>query len=108
LQETCIGMSQLKDFYNKYLSKLNKYWLVIIVFLIITFTVGDSNLYKRYSYDEKIRELELEIKFYRKEIEANQKKLDDLSTNKERLERFVREEFFMKKANEDIFIIVDK
>lgn len=101
-------MSQLKDFYFNYLSKLNKYWLVVIVFLTITFTVGDSNLYKRYSYDEKIRELEQEIKSCRKEIEENQKKLEDLSANKERLERFAREEFFMKKANEDIFIIVDK
>jgi cell division protein FtsB len=72
------------------------------------FTVGDSNLYVRYKYENKIRDLEREIRYYRKEIEINQKKLDDLRANKERLERYAREEFFMKKPNEDIFIIVEK
>ncbi len=48
-------MSRIKDFYNKYLSRINAYWLVTIVFLIVTFTVGDSSLYKRYTYDENTR-----------------------------------------------------
>ena len=51
-------MSRIKEFYIKYLSWINAYWLVTIVFLIVTFTVGDSSLYKRYTYDEKIRGLE--------------------------------------------------
>ena len=101
-------MILLKNIYNQYISKLNKYWVVIIVFLIITFTVGDSNLYKRYTYDEKIRQLENEIEGYRKEIEENRKKLEALHTNRERLERFAREEYFMKKPDEDVYIIVDK
>ena len=89
-------MSRIKDFYNKYLSRINAYWLVIIGFLILTFTVGDSNLYKRYTYDEKIRSLEREIKHYQKEIEINSKKLNDLRTDKEGLERFAREEYHQK------------
>jgi cell division protein FtsB len=101
-------MTSLKKFYTQYLAKLNKYWVVIIIFLALTFTVGDSNLYKRYMYDEKIRMLEQEIKYYQKEIELNRKKLNDLNTNKERLERFAREEYYMKKQDEDVFIIVDK
>ena len=101
-------MDLLKKIYSQYLSKLNKYWLAIIIFLIITFIIGDSNLYKRYEYDEKIRQLENEIKEYRKEIEENRKKLDDLHTSQERLERFAREEYLMKKPDEDLFIILDK
>jgi len=100
-------MPSLKNFYTQYLSKLNKYWVVIVVFLAITFTAGDSNLYKRYMYDEKIRVLENDIKYYRKEIELNRKKLDDLNTSRERLERFAREEYFMKEPDEDVFIIAD-
>ena len=92
-------MSRIKEFYIKYLSWINAYWLVTIVFLIVTFTVGDSSLYKRYTYDEKIRGLEKEIK---------SKKLNDLHTDKEGLERFAREEYFMKRSNEDVFIIKDK
>lgn len=101
-------MSRIKDFYNKHLSKVNAYWLVTIVFFALTFVMGDSSLYKRYTYDEKIRSLEKEIKHYQKEIEVNSKKLNDLHTDKEGLERFAREEYFMKKPNEDVYIIKDK
>ena len=101
-------MSRIKDFYNKYLSRINAYWLVTIVFFALTFVMGDSSLYKRYTYDEKIRSLEKEIKHYQKEIEINSKKLNDLRTDKEGLERFAREEYFMKKPNEDVYIIKNK
>lgn len=101
-------MSRIKDFYNKYLSRINAYRLVTIVFFALTFVMGDSSLYKRYTYDEKIRSLEKEIKHYQKEIEINSKKLNDLHTDKEGLERFAREEYFMKKPNEDVYIIKNK
>jgi cell division protein FtsB len=101
-------MSFLKKIYRQYISKWNKYGVVIFIFLILTFVVGDSNLYKRYAYDEKIRLLENEIEKYQKEIELNRKKLDDIHTDKERLERFAREEYFMKNPDEDVFIVVDK
>ena len=101
-------MSRIKDFYNKYLSRINAYWLVTIVFFALTFVMGDSSLYKRYTYDEKIRSLEKEIKHYQKEIEINSKKLNDLHTDKEGLERFAREENIMKKPNEDVYIIKNK
>ena len=98
-------MSQLKNFYNRYLSRLNKYWLVFIIFVFLTFTVGDSTLYDRFIYDQKIRELERDIKQYEKEIDVSRKKLDDLRADKDRLEKYAREEFYMKKPNEDVFII---
>ncbi len=101
-------MSRIKDFYNKYLSWINAYWLVTIIFVGLTFTAGDSSLYNRYQYDEKIRSLEKEIKFYEEEIAENRQKLNDLHTDKEGLERFAREEYLMKKPNEDVFIIKDK
>ena len=71
-------------------------------------SIQDSSLYKRYTYDEKIRSLEKEIKHYQKAIEINSKKLNDLHTDKEGLERFAREEYFMKKPNEDVYIIKNK
>ncbi len=89
------------------LSRVNTYVVVVVFFLFITFVVGDSNLYKRYTYDEKIRRLEREIRHYKKEIETDRKKLDDIRINREGLERYAREEFYMKRANEDVFIIED-
>ena len=101
-------MSKIKDFYIKFLSRINKYWLVTILFLALTFTAGDSKLYQRYLYDEKIRSLEKEIKEYEEEIRINSEKLRNLRTDKEGLERFAREEYFMKRENEDVYIIKEK
>jgi cell division protein FtsB len=101
-------MNRIKAFYNKYLAWINAYWLVTIVFLIVTLTVGDSSLYKRYMYDRKIHSLEREIKAYREEIKINSEKLNNLRTDKEGLERFAREEYLMKRENEDIYIIKSK
>ncbi|MDR1524338.1 MAG: septum formation initiator family protein [Tannerella sp.] len=98
-------MSRLIDFYRKHLAGLNKYWLVTILFFAFTFLIGDSNLYHRYIYDEKIRTLENEIQRYKKEIEQNKKKLQELQTDKPGLEQFAREEYLMKKEDEDLFII---
>ncbi|MCS2919425.1 hypothetical protein NXW71_17220 [Parabacteroides merdae] len=69
-------MSRIKDFYNKYLSRINAYWLVTIVFFALTFVMGDSSLYKRYTYDEKIRSLEKEIKHYQEGDRNQQQKAE--------------------------------
>jgi cell division protein FtsB len=84
--------------------RLNKYWLVGIIFFVITFLFGEANLYNRYRYDDKIRALEIEIQRYRKEIENSKKQLKELHTDKDGLERFAREEYLMKRDDEDIFL----
>ena len=66
-------MSRIKDFYNKYLSRINAYWLVTIVFFALTFVMGDSSLYKRYTYDEKIRSLEKESSITRRRSKSTAK-----------------------------------
>ncbi|MDR2388970.1 MAG: septum formation initiator family protein [Tannerellaceae bacterium] len=98
-------MFRAKEIYTQYLSRINAYGIVVIGFIALTFVAGDSNLYKHYIYTKKIYELEKEIRQSRDEIEANRKKLKDFHTNKEGLERFAREEYLMKKPNEDLFII---
>jgi cell division protein FtsB len=49
--------------------------------------------------------LENEIAKYKKEIKENREKLKELQTDKVGLEQFAREEYLMKKPDEDIFIV---
>ncbi|MDR0538079.1 MAG: septum formation initiator family protein [Tannerellaceae bacterium] len=98
-------MNRIKDFFKICWPKLNAYWVVAILFAVFTFCLGDGNLYKRYKYDEAIRNLSKEIELYDKEIKENLQKLEDIRMDKENLERFAREEYLMKKTNEDVFII---
>ena len=98
-------MSWLIDFYKKHIATISKYWLVAIPFFAVTLFVGDSNVFNRSKYDKRILFLEKEIDRYTKELEATRKKNQELQFDKEGLERFAREEYLMKKENEDIYIV---
>jgi cell division protein FtsB len=98
-------ISQFTDFYKRRLSRLNKYWLVTILFFVFTFLTGDSSLYNRYRYVEKINALENEIRRYRMEIEHNRQRIQELQTSKAGLEQFAREAYFMKSEDEDLFVV---
>ena len=83
----------------------NKYWTILLVFgLYITFFDANS-LLKRYKTTRQIRAVEQEIKQYDQRIAADQEEIQALESNLENLERFAREQYHMKKLNEDIFII---
>ena len=54
----------------------------------------------------KINQLENEQKYYREKIEEDKRKKEELLGSRDNLEKFAREQYLMKKENEDIFIIV--
>ena len=97
----------MREIYFKYIkpSLGNKYILVLVLFGAWMTFFDENNLLSRFKYDQKIRRLSNEIAYYEKEIiQSTQKKLELQSSN-ENLEKFAREQYLMKKANEDIFII---
>ena len=85
----------------------NKYALVLILFGTWMVFFEENDLLSRFKYDQKIRKLNNEIAYYEKEIVESSRKMLELQASSETLEKFAREEYLMKKANEDIFIIED-
>jgi cell division protein FtsB len=83
----------------------NKYALVLILFGVWMVFFEENDLLSRFKNDQKIRKLNDEIAYYKNEIEESSRKMRELQSNNENLEKFAREEYLMKKANEDIFII---
>lgn len=91
---------------KKSLWGLNSLQITILLFVVVMlFLFSDSNIKKRINSDREIRNLKSQIEFYRKKTEEDKKKLHELKSNKENLEKFARENYFMKKENEEIFII---
>ncbi|MDX9882351.1 MAG: septum formation initiator family protein [Prolixibacteraceae bacterium] len=86
----------------------NKYFLVFVSFLIWIMFFDEHSLLQHYQNREKLRQLEEQEEFYREKIEADKRKLHELQTNDENLEKFAREQFQMKKENEDIFVIIEE
>ncbi|KUK77171.1 MAG: hypothetical protein XD92_0900, partial [Proteiniphilum acetatigenes] len=60
---------------------------------------------KRIRYETQIRDLESQIEYYQKLTESDREKLHELRSNDEDLEKFARENYLMKKENEDVFIV---
>lgn len=91
-------------FYQKYLT--NKYVLALIVFAVWISFLDSNNLIQRFKAVKQIHKLEEQKDYYEKRIGEDTEKLKELRSNKEKLEKFAREQYLMKKPKEDIFVIL--
>ena len=83
----------------------NKYGLTFILFLVWVIFFDSNRLIDRAVNLRSVRQLENEILFYEEKIKADDAKLEELLSNPANLEKFAREQYLMKRDNEDIFII---
>jgi cell division protein FtsB len=65
-----------------------------------------NDIIAQYEFKSQVNKLQEEKDFYVKEIETVKKDLNELNTNLNTAEKFAREKYFMKKDNEDVFVIV--
>lgn len=84
---------------------LNKYLIVFVVYTVFLTFFDEHNLLQRWQAYRKINRLEEELEFYRNEIKATKQKKNELQSSNQNLEKFAREQYLMRKENEDIFII---
>ncbi|MDP2088309.1 MAG: septum formation initiator family protein [Flavobacteriaceae bacterium] len=82
----------------------NKYFLIALGFAV-WMLFFDQNSYETHRVlNNEIEKLESSEEFYSKEIQQDKKVIEDLKNSK-KLEKFAREEYKMKKENEDLFLI---
>lgn len=84
----------------------NKYFLTITIFVIWILLLDTNNLVERFSQISELRKLRQEKEYYAKKIEEDKRKLNELKTDNHNLEKFAREQYKMKKKNEDLYIIM--
>jgi len=87
---------------TKYL--LNRYVLILIGFAVWMYFFDDNSIRIHQELENDIKKLETSIDFYKKEIKKDTKIIEDYD-NPQKLERFARETYQMKKDNEDIYIV---
>ncbi len=90
---------------NKWLPYLkNKYvWVLLFFCLWMLFLDNYSQLEHR-ELDKEIQELETNKKYYQDEIRKDQQNINSLK-DPNQVEKYAREKYFMKKQNEDIYLI---
>ena len=94
---------QIKE--NKFVKFFtNRYVLILITFCIWMLFFDENSYLVHKEFNKEIDELEVAIDFYKKKIEDDKKTIKNLQDSLA-LERFAREQYLMKKKNEDIYII---
>lgn len=84
----------------------NKYFLTLFIFIIWLILFDANNLIDRYKQIKDLHKLEKDKEYYIKKIEEDKRKLNELKTDNHNLEKFAREQYHMKKQDEDLFIVL--
>ncbi len=86
---------------------MNKYTITSLIFLVWLTFFDRNNLVEKMQLRSKIATLKREKAYYQDKIEEDNRKIKELLSSKENLEKFAREQYLMKRPNEDIFVIVN-
>ena len=82
----------------------HKYLNTIAAFLVIIVFLDENSLIQRQKHQQEISTLKAEIERYRQQFEEDTRKLKELTSNPEAMEKIAREKYLMRRANEDVFI----
>ena len=82
--------------------------LTILVFGIWMLFFDQNNLVDRMRMSAEIRQMEADREYYIDQIEKDSTRLHELTTDKDNLEKYAREQFLMKKKNEDVFVVIEE
>ncbi|MDP5061113.1 MAG: septum formation initiator family protein [Maribacter sp.] len=82
----------------------NMYVLVLSVFVVWMLFFDTNSLLIHLELRKEIKKLEKTQDFLKDEIARDKKIIEKLS-DKDELERFAREEYYLKKKNEEIYLI---
>lgn len=85
----------------------NKYVIASILFLTWIIFFDENSIISHQKNKRRLYELKQQEEYYRTRIEADKEKLEDLKAGEEKLEKFAREQYYMSKPEEDVFIVVD-
>lgn len=86
----------------------NRYLLVVLGLIFYLLFLEETDLLTLYNYKSKVTHLEAQKEYLEKEIVTTQASITSLTTDERALEKFAREQHYMKRDNEDVFVFVEE
>ena len=83
----------------------NKYIAALTGFVILMLFIDHNDVFVQLDRRRQLNELLASKRFYEQQIAQTKKNLSDLENNSAALERYAREKYLLKKANEDVFVV---
>lgn len=85
----------------------NKFILVTGVFVLWMFFFDRNSVIEQYKLQSTLQELKDQRAYHQAEIEQTEKDNRELFTDDKTREKFAREHYYMKKPDEELFVIED-
>jgi cell division protein FtsB len=86
----------------------NIFFLTGAAFAVWMLFFDENNMLVQYNRRHELVDLQKKNNFYSREIAKVDREYNELTTSSESQEKFARENYMMKKDNEDVFVIVAK
>ncbi len=80
----------------------NRYYLTLVVFFFIMIFLDRHSLWTQFRLHRAQQRLENDKSFYEQKIKEAEEEAEDFELTKE---KFAREHYYMKRRNEDVYII---
>lgn len=80
----------------------NKYFLILVLFFGWMVFFDKHDMITQFRLQRSVNQLETDKGFYKEKIQEAHQAREDLEINKE---KYAREHYYMKKGDEDVFII---
>ena len=83
----------------------NRYLIVLVVFSVWVLFFDKHDIVTQWKLNRTVEKLEADQAYYARKIREAENDRYDLDVNRE---KYAREQYYLKKDNEDVFIIVDE
>lgn len=85
----------------------NRYVVALAAFLVWMAFFDKNDFFTQQLRRAELETLNEKIEYYRQQISTSQQELQALQNDPGTLERYAREKYFMKRPNEDIYVLPD-
>lgn len=86
----------------------NRYVVITLIFAVWMTFLDIHSCQVHREIDKEIYEAKQSINYYQSEIARDQERLQELESQSEELEKFAREQYFLRKENEEIYLIKER
>ncbi len=95
-----------KQFLTNIPTPLKSFYFIFSIWFFVWMMFFDSNDFiNQFRMSNKLNDLKNEKTYYEEKIVEVKEEKQELFSNARQLEKFAREKYLMKKANEDVFIL---
>lgn len=83
----------------------NKYLIATIFFIVWMLFFDHNDIFLHLQYRKELNELKADKKYYQEQIDLTRKEVDLIKSNPQAMEKVAREQYLMKKDDEDVFVV---